>query len=584
MKPAFLTAMEEAFAVRRHVVLNLNTEDRYYYPEQDLGPANLNYFLASYFGARGFRTAQFAPSLGGQELVAGVRSQGNLTGMEGLDDPVDVLNRLTRMLRNSCEKWLVLVLHCERLAPAAVGSQTGGSPSYAEVFHTLALDDAIAAGSSRLVLVTYSNALQLDELILHSRAFHVIPVGLPGDEGRRQFITFLESLAPEHGLGRREEGFSVDDLVRQTAGMPLFAIEAAYRLSGSGGRPLARDQVRQDKARTIRSMARDLLEVTEPLDGFGCVGGMYSIKSYFSRLLPHIKEGRAGVPQAILLQGVPGCGKSHLVKAMACEVGWPLLELRNVRNPYVGQSEMNLEHVIRVVEQLQPAILFFDEIDQSLGQRGTGPSGDSDTSERMLARLFTWLGSLHLRGKILFVGATNRPDILDPALLDRFGISIPVLKPTLAELGELIALMIQRLGIDLAGIGPDEAAELLIGLEPTVRGIQEILIDAHVRAMAATKDPDISIGQEHLAGAVRNHISREDEMEMRFISLVSLSLSSMQSLLPWNDADGLRSGAQVPQWLLDMKVVDSAGRLEKPRLDQVLEQARQDRFSMRMMR
>lgn len=584
MKPIFLASMEEAFAVRQHVVLTLNTEDRYYFPEQAIGPANLNYFLAAYFSAQGFRVAQFAPSLGGRELIAGGRHRGSPAGLNGLTDPVEVLNRLTSMMRDPSEKWLVLVLHGERLAPASGVQRPAAGPTHAEVLHTIALDDAIAAGASRLVLVTFSNAVQTDELIRHSRGFRVIPVGLPQEEERRQFIAFLENLSPDQKMGRRDNGLGVEEFVRLTSGMPLFAIEAAYRLAGSTDRPLAHERVRQDKAHAIRSLARDLLEVTEPQEGFECVGGMQSIKSYFARLLPHIRASRAGVPQAILLQGVPGCGKSHLVKALARELGWPLLEMRNVRNPYVGQSEMNLEHVIRVVEQLQPAILFFDEIDQSLGQRGTGASGDSGTSERILARLFTWLGSLHLRGKTLFVGATNRPDILDPALLDRFGISIPVLKPTRGELAELIALMLQRLGIHLADLIPAQAAEMLICLEPTGRCIQEILIDANIRAMAETGAAEVLIGRDHLEAAARNHISREDGSEMQFVSLVALSLASMQSLLPWNDEGGLRAGAQVPRWLLDLKVVDTDGRLNKPRLDKVLTTAKQQRFSTRMMR
>jgi hypothetical protein len=586
MKPAFLTQMEEAFAVRQHAILTLNTEDRFYFPEENVGPSNLNYFLASYFSSHGYRVAQYAPTLGVRELSPAGSSSSALERLSSRNEPVEILNGLTTLLRNPQERWVVIVLHAESVAPRQGAGVTGSQEgiAFAEILHTLALDDGIAKGPSRLVLITYSGLP--DDLIVRSRGYRLIDVGLPGEDERKAFVDFLERLHNhgQEGFGRLEEGLEPGQLVRMTAGMPLSGIEAAFRAASHLNQPVGREQLRAIKARDIRNLAHDLIEVSEPQSGFEAVAGLGSVKSYFNNLIPHIREGRPGVPQAILFQGVPGCGKSHLVKALACELNWPLLELRNVRSPYVGQSEMNLDHVIRVVEQLQPAVLFFDEIDQSLGQRGTGVSGDSGTSERMLARIFNWLGSLHLRGRVLFVGATNRPDILDPALLDRFGVSIPFLKPGAEELEELVPLLLRQFGLALDGLSSGEVAELLMQHSLTGRSCQEILISAGQCADRTRGGMGAAIGNDHLYWAMNDHIMREDPVEMEFIALVALSLASFQSLLPWNGFDGLRANAMIPERFLQLGVVGSDGRIDRGKLQDMLQELKQRRHAERMMR
>ena len=582
MKPSFLGEMEEAFSVRQHVVLSMNTEDRFYFPEKDTGPSNLNYFLAAYFAQNGYRVAQFSPSMGLRELSSGRDSSAVIQELAAEDDPVVIFNRLSILMRDPNERWLIIILHAETVAPPR--DHSSNSLPLAEVLHTMALDDAIAMGPSRMALVTYS-ALP-EDLIIRSRGYRQISLGLPSEEERLAFINFLAGLS--HGgcdeFGALEEGIEPEEFSRLSAGMPLSGIEALFRSSGHNKRNITRDQIRESKSRDIRNLARDLLDVSEPQDGFSGVAGHRAIKDYFNNLIPYIKAGQSGVPQAFLFQGVPGCGKSHLVKALANELGWPLLELRNVRSPYVGQSEMNMEHVIHVVEQLQPAILFFDEIDQSIGQRGTGASGDSGTSERLLARIFTWMGSLHLRGKLIFIGATNRPDILDPALLDRFGVAIPFLKPGKNELSELIPLLLNNFKRELNNVDVQNVVEMIYPSQPTGRSIQEILIDAGFNADREAGAIGAQIAAGHIEKAVQNHIGREDVIEMEYISLVSLSMCSLQSLLPWNGFDGLRNSSEIPDLLLQRGVVDSSGHLQLGHLHKVISELKQQRYSDRMTR
>jgi SpoVK/Ycf46/Vps4 family AAA+-type ATPase len=577
MKPQFLDRLEETFAIGRHAILTLNVEDRFFWSEENIGPANLTYFLAACFGRRDYRIAQFAPCTGMREFNPSTRTVAPVAGIGACENPTELMNGLQGLLRNEREKWIVLVLHAERLTTEA--------PRLAEMLHLIGLDDGISAGSSRLALVTYTTLP--DELLARSRGFRLIEVGLPLEEERRAFIDLLFRLEkPErNAFGALEAGLDAGELARLTAGMTLSAIEGMLRKSAQRGRPIAKLDVRQDKVEVIRNIARDLLSVCEPQEGFEVVAGLASVKDYLRELIPAIRAGRPDVPQAVLLQGVQGCGKSHLVKSLARELGWPLLELRNVRNPYVGQSEMNLEHVIRVVEQLQPAVLFFDEIDQSLGQRGTGPSGDSGTSERLLARIFNWLGALHLRGKVIFVGATNRPDLLDPALADRFGVAIPFLRPGFDELRDMVSLFLGRFERNLVGINAEDVARRLLPLAPTGRSVQEILVDAGGFADREAKRMGAALGVRHVESAVRNFMNGEDETESRFVALTAVARCRRQSLLPWNGPDGrLRSGAVVPAEFSETNLVADDGRVDADRLNQIISELKQQRWAARSMR
>ena len=579
MRPGFIDQIEAAFAAGQHALLTLNTEDRFFDAEADIGPANLNYFLAGHFSRQGYRVAQYAPSLGLRELVPSEGASKSIGADAPSAEPLAAINRLRALLRSRTERWIVLIMHAERLMPSAAGGTSTGSPSsYAEMLHTLALDDDIALAGGRMILVTFT--AQPDALIARSRGVRTLTVGLPDESQREAFIRRIESCHTfdDCPFGRRADDLTVEGLRRSTAGMPLFAIEAAYRMAKHREEPVNLAQIRLAKAETLRSMARDLIDVSEPETGFQSVAGLQAVKGFFDQVLQQIRAGRPDVPQAVLFQGVPGCGKSHLVRALAAELQWPLLELRNVRNPYVGQSEMNLEHVIRLVEQLQPAVLFFDEIDQSFGQRSAGSSSDGGTSERLLARLFTWLGALHLRGRILFVGATNRPDLLDPALKDRFGVFIPFLKPGPEELEALVPLVLERFERRLGKLDAKAAAGLLAPIAPTGRGVQEILVEAGRQADREKDLPGSPICREHLQRAVVNHLPHEDDAEIRFISLTALRLCSLQSLLPWNNSGGLRHHAAIPMEFRQNGVVGPDGRLDLEKLDSALETVRMDRL------
>ena len=116
-----------------------------------------------------------------------------------------------------------------------------------------------------------------------------------------------------------------------------------------------------------------------------------------------------------MLYGPPGTGKTLLAKAVATESGLNFLSVKGPElfNKYVGESEKALQSIFNKARSVAPVVIFFDEIDAIGKQRGT----DSSVGDRMLVQLLTELDGIQQLSNITVIAATNRPDILDSALI-----------------------------------------------------------------------------------------------------------------------------------------------------------------------
>ena len=123
-------------------------------------------------------------------------------------------------------------------------------------------------------------------------------------------------------------------------------------------------------------------------------------------------------PKGILLHGPPGCGKTLLARAVATESEANFISVRGpeVFSKWVGESEKAIREIFRKARMAAPSIIFFDEFDALVPARGMG-AGDSRVTERVISQLLTEIDGLLTLQNVLVIAATNRPDIIDPAVL-----------------------------------------------------------------------------------------------------------------------------------------------------------------------
>jgi transitional endoplasmic reticulum ATPase len=155
------------------------------------------------------------------------------------------------------------------------------------------------------------------------------------------------------------------------------------------------------------------------------VGGLDKIKEELRETVewsvqhgPLFQHAGLKPPKGILLYGPPGSGKTLLAKAVAKQAGLNFIAVKGpeLLSKYVGESERGVREVFKKARQASPCIVFFDEIDALAPRRGGG-GGDSHVAERVVSQLLTELDGIEELKGIIVLAATNRMDILDPALL-----------------------------------------------------------------------------------------------------------------------------------------------------------------------
>jgi len=191
-----------------------------------------------------------------------------------------------------------------------------------------------------------------------------------------------------------------------------------------------------------RSRAR-LYSTERPRTTFSDVAGYNGVKLEISEVVDFLKSpGRfkemgARIPKGILLVGPPGTGKTLLARAVAGEAGVPFMSVSgsDFMEMFVGVGASRVRDLFQTARKQAPAIIFVDEIDSIGRKRGAGLGGGHDEREQTLNQMLSEMDGFDPTEGVVIIAATNRPDILDPALLrpGRFDRQIVVPLPDLEE-------------------------------------------------------------------------------------------------------------------------------------------------------
>jgi transitional endoplasmic reticulum ATPase len=187
------------------------------------------------------------------------------------------------------------------------------------------------------------------------------------------------------------------------------------------------------------------------------VVGLESQRTWLRRIAAErfsIERGEGRLPGGVLLFGPPGSGKTLLVHALAAELKPSFVVIRGpeIFSKWLGDTEEAIRHIFELARRMPPAIVFFDQLEAIAPVRGADRG--SGTADRVVGQLLTELDQLGGVDRVLVVGATNRPDLIDPSVLraGRLGLHIEITLPSLDERRAEIELFCRDVGVALDSV------------------------------------------------------------------------------------------------------------------------------------
>ncbi len=272
----------------------------------------------------------------------------------------------------------------------------------------------------------------------------------------------------------------------------------------------------------IPSTTREVF-VEVPNISWDDIGGLENIKNELKKAVEwplkyaslfnytHIKP-----PRGLLLYGSPGTGKTMIAKAVASESNANFISVKGpeLLSKWVGESESGLREIFKKARQAAPCVIFFDEIDAIAPRRGKG--GDTQVTERMVSQMLTEMDGIEDLKGVTVLAATNRLDMIDPALLrpGRFDILIEVPLPDEHELMEIFKVHSRQKplgkGIDYNILIKQMPGFTGADVASICREAAMIAIQEYIDNKGELEKPDFKINQRHFEEAINAYRKRHE--------------------------------------------------------------------------
>ncbi|MGE0242529.1 MAG: CDC48 family AAA ATPase [Nitrososphaeraceae archaeon] len=334
---------------------------------------------------------------------------------------------------------IIFIDEIDSIAPRR--DEVSGEVERRIVAQLLSLMDGMTSRGKVVVIAATNRINAIDPALRRPGRFdREIEIGVPNRDGRLEVLQIhtrgmplekdvnLEKLADiSHGF----VGADLQALAKEAAIRALRRVLPEINLSS--------ESIPLDTLRKIVVRMQDFMDVIKEMEPSAMrevfvevpdikwedIGGLSSIKQELQEAVEWpLKYNQiftysdATPPKGILLYGPPGTGKTLMAKAAANESEANFISIKGpeLLSKWVGESEKGVREIFRKARQAAPCIIFFDEMDAITPARG-GSYGDSHVTERVISQFLTELDGLEILTNVVVIAATNRPDIIDPALL-----------------------------------------------------------------------------------------------------------------------------------------------------------------------
>ncbi|WP_332899718.1 CDC48 family AAA ATPase [Haladaptatus sp. CMSO5] len=393
------------------------------------------------------------------------------------------------------------------------------------VAQLLTMMDGLEARGNVIVIAATNRVDSVDPALRRPGRFdREIEIGVPDEEGRKEILQVhtrgmpladdvsLDDLAEEtHGF----VGADIESLTKESAMKALRRYLPEIDLDEEDIPPslidrmiIKRSDFRGALAEVDPSAMREVL-VELPKVNWKDVGGLEDAKQNVQESVewpmnsPE-KFTRMGIdpPAGVLLYGPPGTGKTLIAKAVANETNANFISVRGPQllSKWVGESEKAIRQTFRKARQVAPTVIFFDELDSLAPSRGRDTG--SNVSERVVNQLLTELDGLEDRGNVMVIAATNRPDMIDPALIrsGRFDRLVLIGEPSEDGREEILEIHTKNMPL-AADVSLKEIAEITEGYVGS--DLESIAREAAIQALREDSDADV-VEMRHFRKAMEN--------------------------------------------------------------------------------
>lgn len=297
------------------------------------------------------------------------------------------------------------------------------------------------------IIVLTENILNLNAQYIRNPFTFDVSLPYPVEEDR---LMFIKDFFKNHKDSKKHFEMNAEILAKNTAGLSLVQLNTILNEAARNKIRFTNEELTDQKKEMIEQEAGGLLEFVESKYSLKHVAGHTQAKKHLMDAANALKNGRPDVmPMGYLISGPVGTGKTFMISVFANDIGVPMVMLKNFRGMYVGQSEGNLQKVLKILKAMAPVAVMIDEADAYLGNRSN--SGGSGVNSRIFSMLASFMSNSENRGKVIWFLVTARPDLM-PVDFKRQGRAeehIGLFYPeTLADKQELLDVMLKKTDLD----------------------------------------------------------------------------------------------------------------------------------------